>query len=70
MQGLQDVKKRENVTFDSVRYFAERFSCLGLKSRQQMDTLEEEFLSYQVDDLPKYLTASLQTNNGIYIGQL
>ena len=50
---VADVRKRENVNFESLRYFADRFSCLGMKASGQMDKLEEEFLAFQVDDLPK-----------------
>lgn len=44
-----DVKKKEEVTFDSVEYFVHRLShLLALRTPGELDMLQEEFVSYQL----------------------
>jgi len=44
-----DVKKKEEVTFDSVEYFVHLLShLLALRTPGELDMLQEEFVSYQL----------------------
>ena len=46
---IADISKRQSKAFDSVLFFTLRFPCL-LPPNPNMDTLEEEFLNYQVEE--------------------
>ena len=46
-----DLEKRGSSSFDSVRYFINQFPLLC--KNVNMDTVEQEFMRYQVDELPK-----------------
>lgn len=47
-----DISKRQTVSFCQVEYFCDRFNCI-LSSQAEREQLEEEFLHYQCDALPK-----------------
>ena len=54
---VADVKIRNKVTFDSVKYFVDKLPCLSDIRNNCMDELQMEFLRYQVKELPKELSS-------------
>ena len=51
---LADITKRETIKFDSINYFAKKFTCL---TSDKLDKLEDEFMHYQVEDFANEITS-------------
>lgn len=64
---LADVSRRDDVKFESVRYFAERFTCLGMQTAEKLDALQGEFVEYQVDSLSAEITSCPRVDRQWYL---
>lgn len=51
-----DISKRCSVTFSQIEFFWDRYSIIQTQTKR--DELEEEFLQYQIEDLPTSITES------------
>ena len=65
---VADVKIRNKVTFDSVKYFVDKLPCLSDIRNNCIDELQMEFLRYQVKELPKELSSVTKRIDTVQFG--